>query len=280
MQENLNYYEEFAENILKNLKKEQYIKITNDKKHNMVTTKVNIVNSKLSNQLNKKRGIYYSVRCDNFNFFESSSYICIANKISKILSEIKATCVNNSNFSVLVVGLGNSNVLCDSLGVKTIDKLIVPTDFEKKEFNNLFRKVFSFCPSIYTKTGVQTADLVSAIVKKIKPSFVILIDTLTCKDERLIGKCFQVNNVGLKPGGSFSNSKWIDKKLLGIPVVAIGVPLVTNFSNILGKKSDYNYYTDKNIDEIINKWSFVLGLGLNKFLQNKLATNDILFYMS
>lgn len=277
MQENLGYYEEFADFLSKNNKNSDFINILKDKRNNITTTKVKIKNTKLSKAFNKEKGIYYSVKCNNFNYYDNTSYKAIINKIIKSLKEIVLDFDLKDDFTTLVVGLGNSNVLCDSLGVRVCDKLIVPGTLQIKK---LFSMVYCFCPSVFAKTGIATCDLVLAVAEKVKPDFIILIDTLTCKDKSLLGKCFQLNNVGLKPGGLLGQTKWINKKTMGVPVVSIGVPLVTNFSDIMGQNASKNYYTDKNIDAIVMGWSYILSVSINKFLHSKLSIDDILFYMS
>ena len=280
MQENIDNCEEFADNLIKKAEKYKCVDVFYDKRNKITTTKVCINGNKLSKLFNKRKGFYYSVKCGCFNYYDKTNYKSISKKVFKTLKELSMTLDIKKPFSVLVVGLGNSKVLCDSLGVKVCDKIIIPNTYDSDFLNKVFNKVYCFCPSVFAKTGIITADIILSVVKKVNPSMVILIDTLTCKNRNLLGCCFQMNNVGLKPGGFFTKSKWVDKKLLNVPVVSIGVPLVTNLSDILGENESYEYYTTKNIGEVVDAWAWVLALGINMFLQPKLNIDDILFYMS
>ena len=280
MQENRSYFEEFTVVFKSNLNKSNYITINKDRKNSIETTKVNVKTKKISQFLNKEKGINYSVKCDIFNIYENTSYIVIAKKICKILKELSKPFSLKKDFSVLVVGLGNSEVTADSLGTKVVNKLIVSS-----EDNNVgkfcFRNVFAICPSVFAKTGILTADTVLSIVRLKKPDLVIVVDSLSCKNHNLLNKSFQINNVGLKPGGEISTiTKWINKSYLKTNIVAIGVPLVTNFTDIMAKNDAYSFFCDKDIDFITNKWAYILALGINIFLQDKFSLEDILFYMS
>ncbi len=65
--------------------------------------------------------------------------------------------------------------------------------------------------------------------KIVKPTVIIAIDSLATNDIAKVGKSIQITNVGLIPGSGVGNSrKILTSKSLGVPILAIGVPLVAN----------------------------------------------------
>ena len=76
-------------------------------------------------------------------------------------------------------------------------------------------------------TGIQSAELVSGAVSKIKPSCVILIDSLATGAVSRLGKSFQISSCGISPGSGVGQDKErIDKSVLSVPTFSIGVPLL------------------------------------------------------
>lgn len=76
-------------------------------------------------------------------------------------------------------------------------------------------------------TGIQSAELVAGVVEKIKPSCVILIDSLATGVVSRLGKSFQISSCGISPGSGVGQDKErIDKSLLSVPTFSIGVPLL------------------------------------------------------
>ncbi len=124
---------------------------------------------------------------------------------------------------VLCIGLGNPNFLIDRLGSLCLDNLTITPD----------GKISKLYPSIESLTGIPSFDVISAVVHQRNPNLVIVIDTLaTCKLSR-IGSCIQLTTAGISPGGGVGNTQpHISRSSLGVPVIAIGVPLLISLGSI------------------------------------------------
>lgn len=153
-------------------------------------------------------GVYYHIDCN------SEPYL---------IEDAVASCIKMFNFDlkrILFVGLGNAKYISDALGELVVDKLPLPNE-----------KIAKIKPQGARETGIETQDLIAAAKKFVKPTIVIAIDSLATSNIENIGKSIQITNVGLTPGSGVGNSrKILSEQSLGVPIVAIGVPLVANIS--------------------------------------------------
>lgn len=127
--------------------------------------------------------------------------------------------VNNPK-NVLVVGLGNRHISADSLGAKVCGKVVVT-----RHLNESGVKVSAIVPSVLGLTGIESSDIVSAVCSKIKPDYVVVIDSLCASSVDRLGSSFQINNCPIIPGGGVGNGR---KQIsgFGAKLITIGVPLV------------------------------------------------------
>ena len=138
-------------------------------------------------------------------------------------------------------------------------------------------------------------------MENIKPKLIIVIDSLASKSIERISSTVQIADTGIVPGAGVGNARnEISEKTLGIPVIAIGVPMVvdaatiaTDSINIFIEKlqkeaesneqlnnlkeankyelirealipNDYNLIvTPKEIDELIENMKDVVARGIN-----------------
>ncbi|MBQ1817325.1 MAG: GPR endopeptidase [Clostridia bacterium] len=139
---------------------------------------------------------------------------------------------------VLVVGLGNRSVTPDSLGSRAADGVFVTRHIVRLMPDALgfpVRAVSVLTPGVLGTTGAETAELVSAAVQKLSPAAVIAIDSLASRRAYRISTVIQVSDAGIDPGSGVGNLRaGLDRTSLGVPVIAIGVPLVVRASTIVG----------------------------------------------
>ena len=212
------------------------------------------------------------------------SYEKIENEIINSLKKMIDENVDN----ILVAGLGNTEITCDSVGPLSTSKIVATRHIKGDFAENLglsgLKSVSVINPNVLGKTGIETAEIIKALTDKIKPKAVILIDALSAMSINNIFKTIQITNAGISPGSGVKNSrKEINQKFLGVPVIAIGVPTVVN-SNVLAEeisgrkiKSDYSMIlTPKDADFLIKKLSEIISNALNVFLQPKIEKEVIL----
>ena len=84
------------------------------------------------------------------------------------------------------------------------------------------------------QTGMETARILSGLIREIKPDPVIAIDALAARSIRRLGTTIQLTDTGIHPGSGVGNHRHsLTKETLGIPVLAVGVPTVVGAAAIV-----------------------------------------------
>ena len=129
-------------------------------------------------KINKKQGNYITIEFKDVTDYENREKVgkILENELKKIIKE------NNikDDDEALIVGLGNIKSTPDALGPKVINNILVTRHlFELNlEVEKGIRKVSAFNPGVMGNTGIETMDIIESIVNKIKPKFIIIIDSL------------------------------------------------------------------------------------------------------
>lgn len=205
------------------------------------------VDSENEKSLKRIKGDYFSVNFDIFTLYKNEK-----NLKKELIKILKAFLGKEDTVRPLIIGLGNSSVLCDSLGVSTTNKVMATNHFT--DFLSL-PSVAIFNPEVTEKTGISSFKLIEMVVKNLKPTVIIMIDSLATNIEENLNSCIEINNTGIIPGSAIKDNKKIDSNTFNIPIVAIGVPLILQYNK--------NLYTTPNVGEIINLTSKVIADSLN-----------------
>lgn len=231
-----------------------------DKKINGMYLKKCNVDKKISEKIGKGIGQYYNL--DNVDYYnkDKDAIKIIAGIISDIINEMK------NIKDILVVGLGNMSITPDSLGPLAINKIEV--NRHKEDDGDYI--VSAITPGVMGQTGMESSEIVKAIVDDFKPNLVIVIDALACSDPNRMCHSIQLSTAGINPGaGVGNNRKKLSKETLGIEVLAIGVPTVCDI-NIFSKEVENNYFvTPNDIDQAMDILSMIVAKSINRALINK-----------
>ena len=198
----------------------------------IVITDINI-DLKLSKKINKKVGRYITIEFKDVTDFNNSK------KVKKVFSKYLKKLLIGDNY--LIVGLGNSNVTPDSLGPNVIDHIIVTNHiYELDTLEDGFKRVSAIKTSVMGNTGIETIDIIKGVINCLKPTQVIVIDSLASSSIERLNKTIQITDTGINPGsGVYNNRKEISFETLGIPVLAIGVPTVVGINTIVSDTIKY-----------------------------------------
>ena len=186
-----------------------------------------------------KDGNYITISFEDITNYETRE------KIGKVLENVIKEILEKNNIDeedeCLVIGLGNIKSTPDSLGVKVIDDILITKHlFKYGDVKKGIRKVSSFIPGVMANTGLESSNVIKAIIKEEKPNFIIVIDALASLSIDRINKTIQITDTGIHPGsGVGNNRKEISKKTIGIPVIAIGVPTVVTSTTIVYDTIEY-----------------------------------------
>lgn len=169
---------------------------------------------------------------------------------------------------VLAVGLGNRQITPDALGPEAVRKMLVTRHLGQHlshipGLGNL-RPVAAIAPGVLGQTGVESAELVAALTRSLSPAAVVVIDALAAADPARLGQTVQLSDVGLVPGSGVANHRvGLTAETLGVPVVAVGVPTVTEMTG--GEAT--MVVTPREIDQVITRAASVIALGLGMATQ-------------
>lgn len=228
------------------------------------TTIVEILNKEGEKALKKPRGTYLSMEL-------GSRYGCVRAEASRQLAgHLKKMLPKDTQGHIMVVGLGNRGVTPDALGPRTVDQLLISRHLADA-FQGL-RPVSAICPGVKGQTGLESLEIVRSVLQQTKPACVIVIDALAAAEIGHIGSVVQVSDAGIQPGSGVGNHRAaFDAKTLGIPVLAVGVPTVTD----LDQPESGMIVTSAEIDACIDGMSKMLSAALNEALQPELTTEEI-----
>jgi len=191
-----------------------------------------------NNVLNKKKGKYITLEFEDVTDIENRE------KVTNILTDIlkKILKLNKDSFG-LIIGLGNDKSTPDSLGPLVVNDIIVTNHlYILNELSDNYKRLAAINPGVMGETGIETSDIIDGVVKKIKPSFLIVIDSLASKSIERLNKTIQITDTGIHPGSGIGNKrKEISYETLGIPVIAIGVPTVVDATVIVRDTINFIY---------------------------------------
>lgn len=225
------------------------IKISKKKFGDINVTTV-IVSKKGSKLLNKKPGKYITIEFSDIT--DETNQQKVSNILVKEMKKIIK--LKDKSEHVLVVGLGNDKSTPDSLGPLTINQIIVTNHlYEMKIVDKLFQRVSAFNPSVMGKTGIETSDILLKLIELVKPNLVIVIDALASSSVSRVNKTIQMTDTGIHPGSGIGNKrKEISKEIMGVPVVAIGIPTVVDAVTIVSDTINFLTQHYINAKENIN----------------------------
>lgn len=198
-------------------------------------------------KINKKKGVYYTLDTRAIKTHDNDDMENCIMVLSSVIKEILEIENINEKSKGLIVGLGNINVTPDSLGPLVVDNVMVTRHMfivDSSKVSPGISEVSAIAPGVMGTTGIETKDIIEAVVKNVDIDYMIVVDALCSRAIDRVNKTIQVTNTGICPGSGVGNKrKELNKETLGIPVIAIGVPTVVDALTI----------TIDTIDYVINK---------------------------
>lgn len=255
--------------------------------------KITVLNEVGAARIGKDIGQYITLQIPSFSEV-SDNY---NGQIRAVASQIENMIPKDG--TVLVVGLGNQSVTPDNIGPKTINRILATRHLSREFYRscglNDLRPVAALSFGVLGQTGIESSEIVKSVANKIEPAAIIAVDALASRSIERLGTTIQLTDTGISPGSGVGNHrKEISKKLLGIPVIAIGVPTVVDcvtlagdllrndrdsmndIRNNISPKAAQMMVTPREIDLLIDKAAYVLSLSINMALQPELSEREIL----
>lgn len=220
-------------------------------------------------KLGWKQGEYYIVNCPDLYLFNKKILDYLEGVLKNILKKLTNNFLNINK--VLVVGLGNSEIVCDSFGPNVAKKIIATGHISA----SIGAKVFCLCPMVEGQSGINTFEIVETFAKHLEVDLIILVDSLMTSSAKRLAHSFQFSSNGLTPGGAVGKTISIDKSLLGIDTISIGIPFMVNLREICSNIKKDIIVTPKDISKNISKTSAIVANAINALLFPTLNRQEI-----
>lgn len=260
-------------------------------------TTVRILNETGAKALGKPVGNYVTLLLDGLARREEDAFGRAARALG---AELKELLKLPEGAPALVVGLGNRAITPDAVGPKAADHTLVTRHLVERvpEHFGAFRPVTALAAGVLGTTGMESGELVAAVVEKIKPACVLAVDALASRSLDRVCRTIQLADTGIVPGSGVGNARAaLNAETLGVPVIAIGVPTVVDAATLcadvlaeagrddldpeaLGKAGGGLIVTPKEIDSHVADISKVIGFGVNLALQTGLTVADVEMFLS
>lgn len=196
-------------------------------------SRVKVLDGRGEQAIGKPVGTYVTVetgKLDDVGGGYSEAAEAVAAEITQMLQKV-------GGGLVLVAGLGNAGMTPDALGPRCVKNVLVTRhiagELTKIEGLEGLRAVAAIAPGVLGQTGVETGEIIKAVVEKIRPAAVIAIDALASRRTSRLGNTIQIADTGINPGSGIGNMRFaITNETLGVPVISIGVPTVVDAATL------------------------------------------------
>lgn len=191
------------------------------------TTTVRITDPAGSAALGKPMGCYVTLEPDPKRMQTQQERERLARALAGELAQLMELAPETP---VLAVGLGNDRVAYDALGPRVLEGLWITRHLQDSLPPALgpIRPVSALAPGVLGRTGVESGQLVRAVVEQQEIGAVLVFDALAARNRAALGAAIQLTDTGLCPGsGILAGRRALDRETLGVPVCALGVPMLS-----------------------------------------------------
>ncbi len=271
-----------------------------EEKNGIKIERVRIKNEEAAEKIGKGIGNYVTITVRDLSENDRDEYeaVCLA-----VADELREILRLGERTPVMAVGLGNRSITADSVGPRCVDHLLVTRHIKEmmpEEVDESVRALSALSPGVMATTGIETSEIIRGVIEKVKPGAVIVIDALAARSMGRLGRTIQIADTGISPGsGVGNNRRELSKNTLGVPVVAVGVPMVVDASTvaadcmeIASERSDeadallksYEMeepefrsmvVTPKDVDSLAERSARVIANGINLAIQSAMTRDDI-----
>lgn len=268
-------------------------------------TKVVIETENGAKAMGKPVGTYITMEAPHMSVPDEGYH----REVSEALAKQLRSLMKDKEQSILIVGLGNRDATPDALGPNVVGNINI-TRHVIKEYGKASMDVdkanmiSALVPGVMAQTGMETMEIIRGVVEETKPDLIVAIDALAARSTRRLNRTIQITDTGINPGSGVGNHRnGINEKIMGVPVIAIGVPTVVDAATIVndtmenlietmdatehirnlggalgtlskGEKQQMirelisphlntMYVTPKDIDETVKRLSFTISEGIN-----------------
>lgn len=257
-------------------------------------TVVTVLNEAGAEALGKPVGRYVTLELDGLLRREEDAF---RRGVRAVAGEISA--LAPAEGAVLVAGLGNRGITPDLVGPLAAEHILATRHLVEQlpeQFGD-FRPVAAASPGVLAQTGVESGELIAALVERLRPACVIAVDALAARSAERLCRTVQISDTGLIPGSGVGNHRFaLNRETLGVPVLAVGVPTVVDGVTLalelleqaglepperetLGGRGAGLFVTPREIDSRVADLARVIGYGVSLGLNPGLSVDDLMLLL-
>lgn len=267
-------------------------------------TVVRIKTKDMADELGRPIGNYVTLSCPQTMTIALDMRRALSAELCSTIREM----LPDDTGTVLVAGLGNRSVTPDALGPRTAERVLVTRHMQGCLPHDVAQRLSSVCalaPGVLGVTGIETAEVLRGMTEHVNPDAVIAVDALAARSSARICSTIQVADTGIAPGSGVGNhQRALTWETLGVPVIAVGVPMVVYASTIAsdtlgdlvrtggGSEADEEkmtacvqrvvserlgdlIVTPREVDALVERMAGILAEGINLALHPRLEPEEI-----
>ncbi len=235
-------------------------------------TRIQITTDEGAKSIGRPRGRYDTLTIPRMDTLDEEAIEDAREAVARELCELMYE-NDVSPDRLLVVGLGNPSLTPDAVGARAAD-LVEPTMHIRRYDERMFSaldcsEIAVIKTGVVATSGIDAAEVVRGVTKSIRPDALIVIDALAARSPERLGTTLQFSDTGIHPGSGVGVHRHaIDEGMMGVPVVAIGVPTVINARLLVNEEdsqeTDGMLVCPKDIDGIVKNAATIIAGGINQ----------------
>ncbi len=237
-------------------------------KEGFLVTDVQVLDEQGADKLCKPIGTYLTLDMDSFFRREEDSFSRAAGLLADCVRRLLPVPPEGS---ALVAGLGNPDITPDAVGPLAAASTLATRHLKKTlpEDFAAFRPVSVLRTGVLGTTGMESAEIIRAVCGAVRPDAVVVVDALASRRTEKLCRTVQLADSGIVPGSGVGNDRAeLSRRVLGVPVLAIGVPTVVDVGDGL-------IVTPREIDQYVRDAGKLIAYALNLAFHPALTLADI-----
>lgn len=207
------------------------VRVSRDENQGVTRVRVDVLDERGERETGRRKGTYSTLYSDVLDEGDPARSTLRDMLISELRPYLPP---EDAPGGVLVLGLGNRQVTPDALGPRTADMVLGTRALLDSVGLSGLRRVMTAAPGVYGSTGIEAGEAVKGLVRELHPELIIAVDALCARDFTRIASTVQLSDSGIQPGSGVGNHRAeLSRDSLGVPVLAIGVPMVVYAATIV-----------------------------------------------
>ncbi|MBO8171456.1 MAG: GPR endopeptidase [Bacillaceae bacterium] len=219
------------------------VEIQSDEQDGIRTTWMHVKTKEGGEEIGKLPGHYLTLEAPGLRRKDTPFQDKVTTRLAQNFDQFLKKKGIGSDARALVIGLGNWNVTPDALGPIVVENVLITRHLYQlmpDEVDEGYRSVSALAPGVLGITGIETGEIVHGVIGKVQPDFIIAVDALASRAIERVNTTIQITDTGIHPGSGIGNKRMpITEEVLGVPVIAIGVPTVVDATTIASDTIEY-----------------------------------------